>query len=559
MREIRGILSFLLWISMAAASGIWTTNAASALTTDLLVLNDHIIAGTANGSLAAFSLSDGRLLWSTPLGDRVEDAVLFRNDILASTRDGRIARVDGAGRLVWTSNLSAAGLSNTTYGIAVDGPQNQIFLSTGNGLFQVSPLGNVSLFYPYNGSATRPLFYQDVLVVGIGDEILLFQPSARYLRWRQTVGPLWPDTIAVDQDIVVAGALDGNLHAFAVRDGSVLWQLPVGEWMMSRPSIQGGRVYAAANNGRLYAVELTSGSLVRRSDAVGSVRAPPVLGAVESRPVVFIGSQDRHAYALDLETLAPVWSWEAAGWVDRILPLEGGRLLLSSHDGRLHMEQLDRSCTITQPSGGLTLGQKDIHLRGVAIPSNPATRIQIRVNSGSWQSVASGGDWDYYLPTDGLQAGSNLISCQAVSGGISQDVPDLLQVNFDPSLPPAVLAVNYSQTLETGQPGVITVLDADSGDPVPGVSFIPATEGMIPQSTDEHGQLTVQSGQPGKITAFLRKKGYSDSLLSITVFRPGDFSGLYLAVAVLAIVILLGGFLLLRRLRRPKPPAEFVP
>ena len=102
--------------------------------------------------------------------------------------------------------------------------------------------------------------------------------------------------------LVVAGTRDGWLHAIR-EDGSVAWEFQGAGAFAGEPRIEGDTVYAGCNDGRLYAVGLTTGKERWRYEAREALGTRPAL----ADGVVVVASLQDSVYAVDARTGA--WKW----------------------------------------------------------------------------------------------------------------------------------------------------------------------------------------------------------------------------------------------------------
>jgi outer membrane protein assembly factor BamB len=102
--------------------------------------------------------------------------------------------------------------------------------------------------------------------------------------------------------LVVAGTRDGWLHALR-EDGSLAWEFRGQGAFAAEPLIDGDTVYAACNDGRLYAIGLTSGQERWRYEAHEQLGTRPAL----LDGLVFVASLQDTVYAVDARTGA--WKW----------------------------------------------------------------------------------------------------------------------------------------------------------------------------------------------------------------------------------------------------------
>ncbi|WP_416984241.1 PQQ-binding-like beta-propeller repeat protein [Streptomyces sp. T028] len=113
--------------------------------------------------------------------------------------------------------------------------------------------------------------------------------------------------------------------------GTRLWRFPVTGVLVNHPRVAGDLVYAASNDGTLYAVDVASGKR-RWSYTTGAAlgSAPWVLGGV-----AYLGSDDGGLYALDARSGRKRWAFRTGGIVHSPV-VTGGVAYIGSSDGHLY-------------------------------------------------------------------------------------------------------------------------------------------------------------------------------------------------------------------------------
>lgn len=118
--------------------------------------------------------------------------------------------------------------------------------------------------------------------------------------------------------------------------GTRLWRFPTTGTLVNYPRVAGDLVYAASNDGTLYAVDVGSGEqrwAYTTDAALGS--APFILGGV-----AYLGSDDGKLYALDAESGRRRWTFATGGIVHSPV-VTGGVAYIGSADGYLYAVKVD--------------------------------------------------------------------------------------------------------------------------------------------------------------------------------------------------------------------------
>jgi outer membrane protein assembly factor BamB len=102
--------------------------------------------------------------------------------------------------------------------------------------------------------------------------------------------------------LAVVGTRDGLLQAF-YPDGSPLWDFKASGPFEAAPLVDGDTVYAASGDGRLYALERTSGKQKWRYDAREEMGSRPLV----ADGLVYVATLQDTVFAIDARTGA--WKW----------------------------------------------------------------------------------------------------------------------------------------------------------------------------------------------------------------------------------------------------------
>lgn len=273
--------------------------------------------------------------------------------------------------------------------------------------------GSVAWIYQAGGGIQAPpMLIDDVVVFGARDGVV-YCVSAKdgSLRWKfKTGGEImgsanWLNGIRDDQ--IVIGSYDHNLYCLDLKTGQKVWNLKtdsyvhcsaaVEEWVVTggcdgfvriispddglearkaRPgspqtatapadqdggyiagslAIRQGKVFGGSFDGKMFCIDVTSGSPVWSVEAEGPIYASP---AVDSRHVIFAG-RDRIVRCMNHSGML-LWQFQTRRAVDSSPVIAGDKVVFGSDDGRLYMIGL---------GNGQLLWSYDI---GQAISSSPA-------------------------------------------------------------------------------------------------------------------------------------------------------------------------------------------
>lgn len=176
--------------------------------------------------------------------------------------------------------------------------------------------------------------------------------------------PVWRHRLAseVSASPVVAGNLlyiaaeNGNLYAFDLTTHKQVWLYHAEGGIGSTPAVANGKLYALSRDGCLTALDAASGKALWQFKTGGEARfgvsggygMPKTDGITPdpwdfwlSSPLVqdgrvYFGSSDHHVYALDAATGAKLWAFEADDSIHTAPALSNGRLFIATWGTKLY-------------------------------------------------------------------------------------------------------------------------------------------------------------------------------------------------------------------------------
>ena len=171
--------------------------------------------------------------------------------------------------------------------------------------------------------------------------------------WSATIGSpvLSSPAIGLDGTIYV-GANNGYLYALKATDGSVLWKYKTGGRVVSSPVVtKTGVVFVGSADKSVYAINGTNGAKLWSYKTGGAVTSSPCIGADGS---LYVGSYDGYLYALDQTSGSKLWSYQTGGPVLSSPNLSGlGILYVGSNDNCLYaIDTLSRTKLWSYATGG---------------------------------------------------------------------------------------------------------------------------------------------------------------------------------------------------------------
>ncbi|MCB5189689.1 outer membrane protein assembly factor BamB [Methylobacillus arboreus] len=270
-----------------------------------------VYAASGNGEIAKFEAIKGKQVWKINAGEALTGGVgLGSQLVLVGTPTGYVLAYDLDGKLLWKSKVSSEVLS---------APQ------VDNGVVVVR-CGDSRIFGLNAKDGARKWVYER---------------ATPTLTLRSSAG------VTIADGAVYAGFAGGKLVALRADDGKTLWEasvsLPKGTTELERiaditslPVVDGSLVYSVAYQGRVAAVERTTGRISWTRD----IPSYTGLGAEEAR--VYVSHETGAVFALDYSSGRTFW--RQADLKNRHLsaPLPmGGVVAVGDVEGYVHFMDRD--------------------------------------------------------------------------------------------------------------------------------------------------------------------------------------------------------------------------
>ena len=164
------------------------------------------------------------------------------------------------------------------------------------------------------------------------------------LQWRfMTEGDVISSPAVVGQTVYV-GSGDGRLYALDRTTGTRRWAFDAGNPIPSSPAVGGGAVYFGTRDGQLYAVDAATGTQ-RWKLTTGPLMPWPwghesgdiyMSSPAFAGGIVFLGAGDGRVYAVDAATGKERWHAQTGGRVRASPAVDASRVYVGSADGRVY-------------------------------------------------------------------------------------------------------------------------------------------------------------------------------------------------------------------------------
>jgi outer membrane protein assembly factor BamB len=266
----------------------------------------YAYVASAEGELSKLDITNGAQAWRVNVGEKLTGGVGVGGSlVIVGTQKGSIYAYDISGKLQWKSRLSSEVLSAPKY---FDG---LVIVRSGD-----------SRIYGINAND--------------GSRKWVYDRTGPALTLRSSAG------VVVDGGAVYAGFAGGKLVSIRADNGKMMWEASVAQPkgvteieriadITSLPFVDGPLVYAVAYQGRIAAVDRTSGRVVWNRD-ISSLAG---LTAEDAR--IYVSHAIGSVYALDYTTGKTFW--RQAGLKNRQLtgPVAMGSLIaVGDVEGYVH-------------------------------------------------------------------------------------------------------------------------------------------------------------------------------------------------------------------------------
>jgi outer membrane protein assembly factor BamB len=215
-------------------------------------------------------------------------------------------------------------------------------------------------------SETSPLIVDNRIYVGDArGDVYCLKTIDGSTVWTYHAGGAVKGAIAYDRGRLFFGAYDGRLYALRLSDGKLLWRSQSDrDWFgghgtfYSTPAVAYSRVYLGSTDGHVYSFGEQSGKLRWAYATHGYVYGSPAVW----RGRVFVGSYDHTFYALDAATGALLWKFQANGPISGSATLVDGIVYFATVTRRTYgLDARTGKPVWTYPDGGFTPVVTDGH------------------------------------------------------------------------------------------------------------------------------------------------------------------------------------------------------
>jgi eukaryotic-like serine/threonine-protein kinase len=308
--------------------------------------------------------------------------------------------------------LSACGTATKVSwpGLAADA--DNAYLASGN-LLHAARLSDGLQLWSFPEKSTGQVFISNpviatdgqVLIASAGTDngVYSLDPRTGRENW---AAPLvadnhWVASPLVVEDTVYAANNNGSLYAAELETGFIKWSLPLAGSLWSAPTYNGKLIFVASLDHTLYAVDPVSQRMVWQRDLEGSAPGSATISSDGS--TLYVGSFGSKVFALDAASGAIQWTAAARDWVWGSPAQSGDTVFAADLSGRVYSLDSangDNAWPSLLPDGAI-----------IASPVVLADGVLVATESGSLYAFDSEGTkiWD-------ISVGGQIYTTPVVAG-----------------------------------------------------------------------------------------------------------------------------------------------
>jgi outer membrane protein assembly factor BamB len=332
-----------------------------------------------------------------------------------------------AGALLMSACVGAGGRGATWPGLAADA--QFAYLADGAQVYGVRLSdGSEAWHYPESPDANK-LFYAAPLALADGrvlagsagkdNCIHMIDPAVPDPETKTASGVCffaeatdhWVAAPLLIEETLYAPNNDGFLYAVDLTDGSLLWSLELGGHLWATPVSDGTKIYVTSLNHFVYAVDLESHAIAWSADLGGSIPGSPALSA--DGGTLFVGSFASKIFALDAQRGAILWQQEITDWAWGGPAVGEDAVYVADLQGNIYALAADSGSILwtIKPDEAVT-GRPLVTDEGVAVATESGSVIVLNAEGGNvWVGNIEG-----KVYTAPVQAGDLILAAPLPAG-----------------------------------------------------------------------------------------------------------------------------------------------
>lgn len=217
----------------------------------------------------------------------------------------------------------------------------RVFVAYGNFVYGLD-VDNGSIIWHFPEEAdnqvvfyARPLVTNNAVYVGdLANNFHKLDKETGTIQWRFSESKgFFIGQAAKENGIVYVPSNDGSLYALDDTDGSLLWAFTTGHYIWAQPLVTEDIIYVGSMDHSIYAIS-KNGEALWSKEMAGAVVSAPVLS--QDGNVLFAGSIGKHFVAMDSASGEEIWSFEAEDSIWGVSLLVDSTIYFADSGGNLY-------------------------------------------------------------------------------------------------------------------------------------------------------------------------------------------------------------------------------
>ncbi|MBN1479425.1 PQQ-binding-like beta-propeller repeat protein [candidate division KSB1 bacterium] len=200
-------------------------------------------------------------------------------------------------------------------------------------------------------SLSWPLYRGDPRLSGVASGRL---PNNPKLLWTFQTGDDIKSSPVIGCGFLYIGSTDGKLYALNVTTGDSIWAFDTGDDIEAPPLLLDSTIYIGSLSGEFYAIDALTGqkrwSFLTDDEIYGSANWVFAPNGVDKR--ILVGSYDFNIYCFDAKTGEKQWTYATNNYINGAPATDGDVVIFGGCDEQLHIVSVADGTQIGQVDAG---------------------------------------------------------------------------------------------------------------------------------------------------------------------------------------------------------------